>query len=152
MLTDFEVAAEVISGIRNIRKQKNIANKEVLDFSVKINASLNTAFDAVIAKLGNLSSINYVDEKIQGAFSFLVKSNEYFIPLEAASIDVEAEIDKLQKELDYTKGFLKSVEGKLKNERFVNNAPEQVVVIERKKQADALSKITVLEEQIAALS
>ncbi len=152
VLTDFEVAAEVISGIRNIRKQKNIANKEVLDFSVKINASLNTAFDAVIAKLGNLSSINYVDEKIEGAFSFLVKSNEYFIPLGSASIDVEAEIDKLQKELDYTKGFLKSVEGKLKNERFVNNAPEQVVVIERKKQADALSKITVLEEQIAALS
>ncbi|MBJ11029.1 MAG: valine--tRNA ligase [Flavobacteriales bacterium] len=152
VLTDFEVAAEVISGIRNIRKQKNIANKEVLDFSVKINASLNTAFDAVIAKLGNLSSINYVDEKIEEAFSFLVKSNEYFIPLGSASIDVEAEIDKLQKELDYTKGFLKSVEGKLKNERFVNNAPEQVVVIERKKQADALSKITVLEEQIAALS
>ena len=151
VLTDFEVAAEVISGIRNIRKQKNIANKQVLDFSVKTNALLNTAFDAVIAKLGNLSSINYVDEKIEGAFSFLVKSNEYFIPL-GASIDVEAELDKLQKELDYTKGFLKSVEGKLKNERFVKNAPEQVVVVERKKQADALSKITVLEEQIAALS
>ena len=151
VLTDFEVAAEVISGIRNIRKQKNIANKEVLDFSVKTNASLNIAFDSVIAKLGNLSSINYVDEKVEGAFSFLVKSNEYFIPL-GASIDVEAELDKLQKELDYTKGFLKSVEGKLKNERFVNNAPEQVVAVERKKQADALSKITVLEEQIAALS
>ena len=151
ILSDFEVAAEVISGIRNIRKQKNIANKEVLDFSVKTNALLNTTFDAVIAKLGNLSSINYVDEKIEGAFSFLVKSNEYFIPL-GASIDVEAELDKLQKELDYTKGFLKSVEGKLKNERFVKNAPEQVVVVERKKQADALSKITVLEEQIAALS
>ncbi|MBF90499.1 MAG: valine--tRNA ligase [Flavobacteriales bacterium] len=151
VLTDFEVAAEVISGIRNIRKQKNIANKEVLDFSVKTNVSLNTAFDSVIAKLGNLSSINYVDEKVEGAFSFLVKSNEYFIPL-GASIDVEAELDKLQKELDYTKGFLKSVEGKLKNERFVNNAPEQVVAVERKKQADALSKITVLEEQISALS
>ena len=81
----------------------------------------------------------------------MVKSNEYFIPL-GTSIDVEAELDKLQKELDYTKGFLKSVEGKLKNERFVNNAPEQVVAGERKKQADALSKITVLEEQIASLS
>ena len=151
ILTDFEVAAEVISGIRNIRKQKNIANKEVLDFFVKTNVLSNTAFDTVIAKLGNLSSINYVDEKIEGAFSFLVKSNEYFIPL-GTSIDVEAELDKLQKELDYTKGFLKSVEGKLKNERFVNNAPEQVVAGERKKQADALSKITVLEEQIASLS
>ena len=151
VLTDFEVAAEVISRIRNIRKQKNIANKEVLDFSVKTNVLLNTAFDSVIAKLGNLSSINYVDEKIEGAFSFLVKSNEYFIPL-GASIDVEAELDKLQKQLNYTKEFLKSVEGKLKNERFVNNAPEQVVAVERKKKADAQSKITVLEEQIAALS
>ena len=151
VLKDFEVAAEVISGIRNIRKQKNIANKELLDFSVKTNASLNTTFDSVIAKLGNLSSINYVDEKVEGAFSFLVKSNEYFIPL-GVSIDVEAELDKLQKELDYAKGFLKSVEGKLKNERFVSNAPDQVVAVERKKQADTLSKITVLEEQIAALS
>ena len=122
----------------------------MLDFFVKTNVLSNTAFDTVIAKLGNLSSINYVDEKIEGAFSFLVKSNEYFIPL-GTSIDVKAELDKLQKELDYTKGFLKSVEGKLKNERFVNNAPEQVVSVERKKQVDALSKITVLEEQIAAL-
>ena len=151
VLKDFEVATEVISGIRNIRKQKNIANKELLDFSVKTNASLNTTFDSVIAKIGNLSSINYVDEKVEGAFSFLVKSNEYFIPL-GVSIDVEAELDKLQKELDYAKGFLKSVEGKLKNERFVSNAPDQVVAVERKKQADTLSKITVLEEQIAALS
>ena len=70
ILTDFEVAAEVISGIRNIRKQKNIANKEVLDFFVETNVLSNTAFDTVIAKLGNLSSINYVDEKIEGAFSF----------------------------------------------------------------------------------
>tara|TARA_B100000900_G_scaffold416136_1_gene449395 strand:- start:3192 stop:5801 length:2610 start_codon:yes stop_codon:yes gene_type:complete len=150
VLTDFEVAAEVISGIRNIRKQKNIANKEVLDFSVKKNVSLNATFDSVIAKLGNLSSINYVDEKVEGAFSFLVKSNEYFIPL-GAGVDVEAELYKIQKELDYTKRFLKSVEEKLKNERFVNNAPDQVVAVERKKQADALSKITILEEQIAAL-
>ena len=151
LLADFEVAAEVVSGIRNIRKQKNIANKEVIDFSVKKNDTVNADFDAVITKLGNLSAINYVDEKVEGAFSFLVKSNEYFIPL-GDSIDVEAELEKLQKELDYTKGFLKSVEGKLKNERFVNNAPEQVVAVERKKQADAQSKITVLEEQIAALS
>ena len=112
ILSDFEVAAEVISGIKNIRKQKNIANKEVLDFFVKTNVLSNTAFDTVIAKLGNLSGINYVDEKIEG-LSLLVKSNEYFIPL-GTSIDVEAELDKLQKELDYTKGFLKSVEGKLK--------------------------------------
>lgn len=151
LLADFEVAAEVVSGIRNIRKQKNIANKEVLDFSVKANEANNRALDAIIVKLGNLSAISYVEEKLEGAFSFMVKANEYFIPL-GDSIDVAAELEKLQKELDYTKGFLKSVEGKLNNERFVNNAPEQVVAVERKKQADAQSKITVLEEQIAALS
>lgn len=151
LLADFEIAAEVVSGIRNIRKQKNIANKEVLDFAVKTNEANNQALDAIIVKLGNLSSISYVDEKLEGAFSFMVKTNEYFIPL-GDSIDIAAELEKLQKELDYTKGFLKSVEGKLKNERFVNNAPEQVVAVERKKQADAQSKIVVLEEQITALN
>lgn len=151
LLADFEIAAEVVSGIRNIRKQKNIANKEVLDFAVKTNEANNQALDAIIVKLGNLSSISYVDKKLEGAFSFMVKTNEYFIPL-GDSIDIAAELEKLQKELDYTKGFLKSVEGKLKNERFVNNAPEQVVAVERKKQADAQSKIVVLEEQITALN
>ena len=151
LLADFEIAAEVVSGIRNIRKQKNIANKEVLDFAVKSNEKNNKSLDAIIVKLGNLSSISYVDEKLEGAFSFMVKANEYFIPL-GDSVDVAAELEKLQKELSYTQGFLKSVEGKLKNERFVNNAPEQVVAVERKKQADAQSKITVLEEQITALS
>jgi valyl-tRNA synthetase len=151
LLADFEIAAEVVSGIRNIRKQKNIANKEVLDFAVKSNEKNNKSLDAIIVKLGNLSSISYVDEKLEGAFSFMVKANEYFIPL-GDNIDVAAELEKLQKELSYTQGFLKSVEGKLKNEHFVNNAPEQVVAVERKKQADAQSKITVLEEQITALS
>ena len=150
LLNDFEVAAEVISGIRNIRKQKSIPNKETIDLSIKANAFINKEFDAVIVKLGNLSSIQYVTEKLEGAFSFLVQSNEYFVPL-GHLLDVEAEVEKLQKEIAYTQGFLRSVEGKLKNQRFINNAPEQVVAVERKKQADALSKIAVLKEQIKAL-
>ena len=150
LLNDFEVAAEVISGIRNIRKQKSIPNKEIIDLSIKANASINKEFDAVIVKLGNLSPIQYVTEKVEGAFSFLVQSNEYFVPL-GHHINVEAEVEKLQKEIAYTQGFLRSVEGKLKNQRFINNAPEQVVAVERKKQADALSKIAVLKELIKAL-
>tara|TARA_B110000238_G_C15778311_1_gene290632 strand:+ start:13 stop:339 length:327 start_codon:yes stop_codon:yes gene_type:complete len=107
--------------------------------------------DSIICKLGNIESVEYSDEKIDGAFSFRVKSNEYFIPLEG-NVDIEAELEKLQKELDYTKGFLKSVNGKLNNERFVSGAPEQVVANEKKKQADAEQKIEVLENQIASLS
>ena len=99
----------------------------------------------------DILSVEYNNEKIDGAFSFRVKSNEYFIPLEG-NVDIEAELEKLQKELDYTKGFLKSVNGKLNNERFVSGAPEQVVANEKKKQADAEQKIEVLENQIASLS
>jgi valyl-tRNA synthetase len=95
--------------------------------------------------------INYVTEKVSGAFSFMVKSNEYFVPL-SDSIDVEAEIEKLQKELDYTKGFLKIVEGKLSNDKFVQNAPQQLVDNEKNKLADAKTKIEILAEKISALS
>jgi len=106
--------------------------------------------DPIICKLGNIEIVEYTTDKLYGAFSFRVKSNEYFIPLEG-NIDIEVEIEKLQKELDYTKGFLKSVNGKLSNERFVNNAPDQVVVNEKKKQDDAKQKIKILEKQIAAI-
>ena len=107
--------------------------------------------DPIICKLGNIEIVEYTTDKLYGAFSFRVKSNEYFIPLEG-NIDIEVEIEKLQKELDYTKGFLKSVNRKLSNERFVNNAPEQVVINEKKKQDDAKQKIKILERQIAAIS
>ena len=103
--------------------------------------------DVIIAKLGNISDINTTTEKPASTSSFMVKSNEYFIPL-ANNIDVESAIEKLQKELDYTKGFLKSVEGKLSNERFVKNAPEQVVENEKNKLSDAKVKIEILESKI----
>ena len=151
LLADFENTTEVVAGIRTIRKEQNIANKEQLELLVIDNQKASNNLTAIIAKLGNLSTIDTTNEKPNGAFSFMVKSNEYFIPL-GDNIDVAAEIEKLQKELDYTKGFLKSVEGKLSNERFVNNAPEQVVVNEKNKMADAKAKIEILATKIKDLA
>jgi len=150
LLADFENITEVVAGIRTIRKEQNIANKDSLELLVINNEKATNKLDTIIAKLGNISTINTTEEKPNSAFSFMVKSNEYFIPL-ADNIDVESEIEKLQKELDYTKGFLKSVEGKLSNERFVNNAPKQVVVNERNKMTDSKAKIEILEIKIKYL-
>ncbi|NJX16587.1 valine--tRNA ligase [Tamlana crocina] len=150
LIAEFDFASEVISGIRNIRKQKNIAFKEAIGFSVINNENTNKTFDGVIAKLGNLEAVEYVTEAIEGALTFRVKSNEYFIPM-AGAIDVEAEIKKLTEELNYTEGFLKSVQKKLSNERFVAGAPEQVVNAEKKKEADALAKIETLKASLASL-
>ena len=150
LLSDFENTTEVVAGIRTIRKEQNIANKNQLELLVINNQKATNDLDAIIAKLGNISTINTTKEKPTGAFSFMVKSNEYFIPL-GDNIDVESEIEKLQKELDYTKGFLKSVEGKLSNERFVNNAPKQVVENENNKMSDAKAKIEILESKIKNL-
>ena len=111
---------------------------------------VSSKMDAIIKKLGNISEIATVTETVDGALSFRVKSNEYFVPLGGA-IDVEAEIKKLTEELDYTRGFLQSVQKKLSNERFVNNAPPQVVELERKKAADAEAKIETLEKSLASL-
>jgi len=150
LIAEFEFASEVISGIRNIRKQKNIAFKDAIGFSVINNEKGNTTFNSVISKLGNLESIEDTSEAIEGALTFRVKSNEYFIPMVGA-IDVEAEIKKLTEELGYTEGFLKSVQKKLSNERFVAGAPEQVVASEKKKKADALAKIETLKASLASL-
>ena len=150
LLADFENTTEVVAGIRTIRKEQNIANKEQLELLVIDNQKSNTNLDAIIAKLGNLTSVHTTNEKPSGAFSFMVKANEYFIPL-GDNIDIADEIEKLEKELNYTKGFLKSVEGKLSNERFVNNAPEQVVVNEKNKMADAKAKIEILNTKIKDL-
>ena len=150
IIEEFSVAAEVISGIRSIRKDKNIAFKNTIDFSVLNNEKLNSNFDSVIKKLGNLTDVNYVDSKVEGALSFRVKSNEYFIPF-GDEIDVVADKEKLEEELKYTKGFLMSVQKKLSNERFVNNAPDQVITNERKKEADALAKIETLETSLKSL-
>jgi valyl-tRNA synthetase len=151
LIAEFEFASEVISGIRNIRKEKNIAFKDAIGFSVINNEKSSTSFDEVIAKLGNLESLHYVTEAVDGALTFRVKSNEYFIPMEG-SIDVEAEIKKLTEELNYTEGFLKSVQKKLSNERFVAGAPEQVLTNERNKEADALAKIETLKASLANLN
>ena len=150
LISEFEFASEVISGIRNIRKQKNIAFKDAIPFSVINNENTATTFNAVIAKLGNLEHINYVNDAVEGALTYRVKSNEYFIPM-AGAIDIEAEIEKLNEELTYTEGFLKSVQKKLSNERFVNNAPEQVVASEKKKEEDALAKIETIKASLASL-
>ncbi|MFQ3239470.1 MAG: valyl-tRNA synthetase [Olleya marilimosa] len=150
LISQFEFASEVISGIRTVRKEKNIAFKDAIGFSVINNEKSNTDFDSVIAKLGNLETIEYVNEPVEGALTFRVKSNEYFIPMDGA-IDVEAEIVKLTEELKYTEGFLKSVQKKLSNERFVAGAPEQVIANERNKEADALAKIETLKSSLASL-
>lgn len=149
-LKQFAIVEEVITNIRNIRKSNNIANKVKLELFVKKNKELNTRFDSVIVKMGNLSQLEYTEEKVANSNTFIVAQNEYFIPF-GDTIDVEAEKEKLTKELDYTKGFLTSVQRKLKNEKFVNGAPEKVVAIERKKEADALGTIAVLEEKLANL-
>jgi valyl-tRNA synthetase len=151
LIEEFNFAMQVITEVRTIRKQKNIPNKDQIELFVKTNQQTDKRLDAVISKLTNLSALNYTDEKMDNAFSFVVKSNEYYIPI-SENVDVEAERTKIQKELEYTLGFLKSVNGKLANEKFVNNAPEQVLAVERKKQAEAESKIKVLEEQLLNLA
>ncbi len=151
LTSEFDFAAEVISGIRSIRKEKNISFKEKIAFSVLNKEKATTTFDAIIIKLGNLESINYVTHTVESALTFRVKSNEYFIPM-SGTINVEEETKKLTDELNYTEGFLKSVQKKLSNERFVNNAPDQVIASEHKKEADALAKIETLKASLKSLS
>jgi valyl-tRNA synthetase len=151
ILNDFEIASEVISGIRTIRKEKNISFKEPIKLFVINNIEASTSFDAVIKKMGNVEHLEYISEKIEGALTYRVKSNEYFIPMEG-SINVESEIAKLTDELTYTEGFLKSIQAKLNNERFVNNAPEKVVTSEKQKEADALAKIATLKNSLSSLT
>ncbi len=150
LIEEFTFATEVISGIRTIRKEKNIPNKEELQL-LELSSEYSVAhMDAIIKKLGNISEIDTTEANVEGALSFRVKSNEYFIPISGA-IDVEAEKAKINEELNYTRGFLQSVQKKLSNERFVNNAPAQVVDLERKKAADAEAKIETLEKSLASL-
>ena len=151
LINDFDFAAEVISGVRNIRKEKNIPMKEALEVYALNEGKVSKDWDVVIGKLTNVSKISYVEAGVDGALSFRVKSNEYFIPI-AGAIDVKEELKKLNEELKYTKGFLQSVQKKLSNEHFVNNAPPKVVEMERKKVADAEAKIETLEKSLASLT
>jgi valyl-tRNA synthetase len=151
VLRGFEKAEEVITNIRNVRKQHNIANKVKVDLFVKKNKETDATFDSVIIKMGNLTQLEYVTDKMSNANSFIVDGNEYYIPF-GDSIDVEAERAKMQEELNYTKGFLLSVQKKLQNEKFMAGAPEAVVLNERKKESDALEKIAIIEEKLAGLN
>jgi valyl-tRNA synthetase len=150
LITDFENTIEVISGIRTIRKDKNIPFKDTIELRIVNSDKASTYFDSVVTKLGNITSLEYVSDKVDGALSFRVKSNEYFIPI-TGNINVEEEIAKLTTELVYTQGFLKSVQSKLANEKFVAGAPEKVLANERQKEADALAKIATIEQSIAGL-
>lgn len=149
LINTFEKIKEVIAGIRTVRLQKNIPNKEEL--SLEVIGNYNADFSSVISKMGNLSSINAVSEKDATAASFLVGTTEYSIPL-GNNIDIEAELKKLSDELKYLEGFLKSVTAKLSNEKFVSNAKPEIVENERKKQADAESKMKTIKESISNLS
>ena len=151
LLTSFEQTTKVISEIRAFKISKNIPQKDSLLLTIKENKLLDKSLDVIIKKMCNISELNYVDEKVDNAFSFIVNTNEYFIPIEEGMIDIEAEKKKLVDELTRTKGFLLGVTKKLSNERFVQSAPEQVVIIERQKQSDAEAKIKVLEEQLIGI-
>ena len=152
ILAQFEFAAEIIAAIRTQRVEKNIKPKQPITLYIKKNNNevKDETFDSVVSKLTNIEKIEYVSEKVDGALSFIVRSTEFYIPV-PSSIDVAVELEKLQKELEYAQGFLKAVEKKLNNERFVSSAPEKVVAMERKKKEDATNKIAVIEEQIRNL-
>ena len=149
IVKNFEAVKEVIGGIRTIRLQKNIAQKEALALQV-VGESPVAAFNAVISKLCNLTAIESVANKAEGSASFMVGTTEYAVPL-GNLINVEEELKKLEADLKYNEGFLQSVLKKLSNEKFVSKAPANVIEMERKKQADAESKIASLKESIAAL-
>ena len=150
IISDFEFATEVVSGIRTIRKNKNIAFKDTIDLFVIDVEKNSNKFDTVIQKLTNTSTIKAVSEKVDGA-SFRVKSNEYFVPISIENIDIEAEINKLEGELKRAEGFLFGITKKLSNERFVANAPEQVITLERKKEADTKAKIETIKSSLKSL-
>ncbi|MBQ8227059.1 MAG: valine--tRNA ligase [Bacteroidaceae bacterium] len=149
LMADIEAVKSVIAGVRAVRNQKNIPQKEVLELQV-VGANPLAAYDCIITKMANVASVDVVDSKGQGAAAFMVGTTEFAVLL-GNLIDIEAEIAKAKAELKHLQGFLAGIEKKLSNERFVANAPAAVVELERKKQADALSKIATLNETLASL-
>ena len=150
MLAAFDLAREVVTGVRNIRAQKNVPNKEQMALEVIVDENYHPEFNSVVAKMANLSAISEVSEKNPTASAFIVKTTQYFVPM-SENINVEEEIAKLEKDLAYYEGFLRTVMGKLSNERFVANAPAAVVENERNKQRDAEAKLAAIRERINAL-
>ncbi|OAQ38080.1 valine--tRNA ligase [Pedobacter psychrophilus] len=151
LLNEIEAIKQIISEIRNIRNTKQISPKEALNLSIKANSQIDfKGYQSIIIKLANIAEINFVNEKLNGAASFLINKDEFFVPL-IGNIDVEAERESIQKEIIYLNGFLKAVDAKLSNERFVQNAKPEVVANEQNKKADAEMKIKILEESLTAL-
>jgi valyl-tRNA synthetase len=151
LLARFALLQEAVSAIRNVRKQKNIPQKEAVELKVVLDENYPQQFEAVLVKMGNLSAITPVTEKSNPTDAgFIVKTTQYFIPM-GDNINLEEEIAKLEKDLAYYEGFLASVMKKLSNERFVTSAPAQVVANERAKQADAEAKIAAIREQLTSL-
>jgi valyl-tRNA synthetase len=149
LAAQIENVKQIVSGVRMVRSSKNIAPKEQLELQV-VGQNAYEAFNAVIMKMANLSGISVVAEKDATAASFMVGTDEFAVPL-GNMIDVEAEIAKMEAQLKHLEGFLAGIQKKLSNERFVQNAPEAVVALERKKQSDSEEKIAALKESIAAL-
>ncbi len=148
LIAGFETVKEIVAGIRTVRKQKQLPQREALELDVK--GPRDTALDCVLIKMGNLSAITDVEEKNPMASAFIVGATEYSVPLNG-KINVEEEIAKLNKDLEYYTKFLAGVEKKLGNERFVANAPEAVVAVERKKKADAEEKLAAIRASLASL-
>jgi valyl-tRNA synthetase len=146
-IDQFELVKEITAGVRTIRNQKNIPNREQLTVKAFLDKNTKVEMSHVLEKLANLESFEFVSEKIEGALSFRVKANELYVPMDGI-IDVDEEIRKIKEELKYQNGFLKSVLKKLGNERFVNNAPEAVVEKEKSKKTDAETKISLLEDRL----
>mgnify|MGYP000748628225 FL=1 len=146
----FNATTNVVTEVRTFRLNNGIPNKDAIKLMVNGKSGVSAKFDSVLIKLLNLSEVTTVDEKPEGVFTFVANNAEYYIPVEGM-IDVEAETAKIEEELKYVKGFMTSVNKKLSNERFVNNAPEKVVTMERKKLADAEAKVKILEQQLADL-
>ena len=151
LLLSFNLFENVIIDIRTLRKDNNIANKVKLEMIIKENKSIDKVYDSLIIKLGNLSKLEYSLAKIKNAFSFIIASNEYFVPFNS-DVDIDKELDKIKKEIDAKKGFLNGVLKKLNNPRFVDNAPEKVVELENKKREDAENQIKVLEEKLTSMA
>ncbi|MFC5284646.1 valine--tRNA ligase [Pedobacter alpinus] len=151
LLKEIDAVKQIVSEIRNVRNSKQISPKEALTLSVKTNSDIDyQAYKNIISKLANISELKNVEEKLSGAVAFMAGRDEFFIPL-AGNIDVEAEKENIKKEIEYLQGFLKSVNAKLANERFVANAKPEVVANEQNKRADAETKIQILEETLSAL-
>jgi valyl-tRNA synthetase len=152
VLNDVEIVKQIITQVRNIRNSKQISPKEMLALSVKANSDLPYKnYEAILAKLGNINAFSVVDDKVAGATSFMVSTDEFFVPL-SENLDPVAERIRLEKEKEHLLGFLNAVNSKLSNERFMNNAKPEIIAVELKKKADAEAKLKIVEDNLRGLA